>query len=240
MLLLSLDTSTATVTAGVVRVLLPREITAGPAEAGAELPVRVLAQHTADEPFAHAEKLMPLAEDALTEAGVTLRALDAVVVGLGPGPFTGLRVGIATAEALGDALDRPVLGVPSHDGVALSLSIHQPPGPFLVVTDARRKEVYVTAYSHLRHRIGDPQVLAPSVLPDWIASLAAAPVAITGAGAALAGLDLPLLEPGTASLGLVRAAGPALATGAVPGPLTPLYLRRPDATEPTAGKSVLA
>ncbi len=237
MLLLTLDTSTPTVTAGVVRVLLPNEIIAALAADASPPPVLVLAQHTVDDPFAHAEQLMPLANAALAEAAVTLSALDAVVVGLGPGPFTGLRVGIATAEALGDALDRPVLGVPSHDGVALS--IDGPPGPFLVVTDARRKEVYVTAYGKAGHPISGPQVLAPSALAHWIASLAAAPVAITGAGAALAGLDLPVLEPGTASLGLVKAAGLALVTGAVPGPLTPLYLRRPDATEPTAGKSVL-
>lgn len=237
MLLLTLDTSTPTVTAGVVRVLLPNEIIAALAADASPAPVQLLAQHTVDDPFAHAEQLMPLANAALAEAGVMLSALDAAVVGLGPGPFTGLRVGIATAQALGDALDRPVLGVPSHDGVALS--IDQPPGPFLVVTDARRKEVYVTAYGRAGHPISRPQVLAPSALAGWIASLTAAPVAITGAGAELARLELPLLKPGATSLGLVRAAGPALVTGAVPGPLTPLYLRRPDAIEPTAGKSVL-
>ena len=64
---------------------------------------------------------MPLAREALDAAGHTLRGLDAVVVGLGPGPFTGLRVGIATAAALGDGLGIPVHGVPSHDGLARSL-----------------------------------------------------------------------------------------------------------------------
>lgn len=153
MLLLALDTSTPTVTAGVVQVLRPHELIEALAADESASGVKVLAQHTADDPFAHAELLMPLAGAALSEAGLALSELDAIVVGLGPGPFTGLRVGIATAEALGDALDKPVYGVPSHDGIALS--IDEPPESFLVVTDARRREVYVTAY---KRRVNRPAV----------------------------------------------------------------------------------
>ena len=98
------------------------------------------------DPFAHAERLMPLAQAALAEAGHGLEELDAVVVGLGPGPFTGLRVGIATAAALGDGLDIPVHGVPSHDGTARALAPSSANGRLLVVTDARRREVYLSAY----------------------------------------------------------------------------------------------
>ena len=81
-----------------------------------------MAQESLTDPFAHAERLMPLAHQALTGAGITLAELDAVVVGLGPGPFTGLRVGVATAAALGDGLAIPVHGVPSHDGLARALA----------------------------------------------------------------------------------------------------------------------
>lgn len=240
MLVLALDTATPAVTAGVLRVLLPHEMVDAidPAAAGATpAPVTLLSQHTVDDAYGHAEHLMPTAAAALAEAGIDQRELDAVVVGLGPGPFTGLRVGIATAAAFGDGLDRPVYGVCSHDGLARSIDAW--PGPLLVITDARRREVYLSAYDGVGRRIHGPAVLAPAALPELIATLSAAPVGVAGPGAVLAGLELPMIELGPAAFGLVRAAGPALVTGAVPGPLTPLYLRRPDVAEPSVAKSVL-
>ena len=116
---------------------------------------------------------MPLAREALDDAGHTLRDLDAVVVGIGPGPFTGLRVGIATAAALGDALDIPVHGVPSHDGLARSL--RPLPGDLLVVTDARRREVYLSAYRGDGHRAVGPLVLAPAAVPAGCSPSTACP-----------------------------------------------------------------
>ena len=101
----------------------------------------VLAEHSLTDPFAHAEQLIPLLHCALADAGRRLQDAQAVVVGLGPGPFTGLRVGIASAAALGDGLDIQVHGVPSHGALAAGIS-----GDVLVVTDARRREVYVSAY----------------------------------------------------------------------------------------------
>lgn len=241
MLVLIIDTSTPLVTAGVCRVLQPNELIeaaqAAAAGGGPVRPVVGLSERAVDDAFGHAERLMPLVTDALAEASEPLAALDAIVVGLGPGPFTGLRVGIATAEALGDALGLPVYGVPSHDGTAAVLG--EVAGPFLVATDARRREVYVSAYDGGRRRIGGPDVIAPAALGEWLTGLAERPTAITGAGAALTGLELPVIAPGSITVGLATAAGPALVTGVVPGPLSPLYLRRPDATEPGAGKSVL-
>lgn len=202
------------------------------------------------DPFAHAERLMPLATAALMSIGQKVNDLDAVVVGLGPGPFTGLRVGIATAAALGDGLDIPVHGVPSHDGTARALAptlSARPPGQLIVVTDARRREVYLSAYRSDGSRQLGPLVIAPGQVPELLAEHGIAAGYLTGAGA-------PLLEPcrgsgfepaavdsdGIArSLGMVERAAIALLTGTVPGPLTPLYLRRPDATEPGARKSVL-
>ena len=252
MLVLAVDTSTPSVTAGVVRLREPHEIIAalaggGAAGEAAARPGAVLAEHVVTDAFAHAERLMPLASAALADAGHTLQDLDAIVVGLGPGPFTGLRVGIATAAALGDGLQIAVHGVPSHDAAARSMAPWQ--GDLLVVTDARRREVYLSAYREDGSRALGPLVVAPTAVPDLLAGHGISAARIAGAGAGLlapqrdsgfapAAVEIP---PGDVSLtlGLVERAAVALLTGAVPGPLTPLYLRRPDATEPGARKSVL-
>lgn len=247
MLLLAIDTSTPTVTAGVVALSLPSEIIAAPA---AE-PVRVLAEHRITDQFAHAEQLMPLVCLSLDEAGQSLSQLAAIVVGLGPGPFTGLRVGIATAQALGDALDVAVHGVSSHDATARSYLAESALGPapaagdFLVVTDARRREIYLSAYSGNGLLRFGPAPVAPADVPAQLAEHGVRPGGMLGAGTPLLA-DVPGLHsvptlPFAAgrSAGLVLAAARALLTGVVPGPLIPLYLRRPDATEPGARKSVL-
>ncbi|MEN3263580.1 tRNA (adenosine(37)-N6)-threonylcarbamoyltransferase complex dimerization subunit type 1 TsaB [Pseudonocardia sp.] len=245
MLVLALDTATPAVTAGVV------ELTgAGPVERS----VRVT--HDARK---HAELLMPGVLAACSDARVALRDVDAVVTGTGPGPFTGLRVGMVTAAALGDALGVPVHGVCSLDAIAADASRGATlGGPLLVVTDARRREVYWALYAALhdaalhdadlrdadlrdsvRHdaasRIDGPHVEAPAALADRVAELGA--VAAAGGSAGL--LGLPVREPASPSpAGLVAVAAAALRSGAVPGPLEPLYLRRPDAVEPQARKPV--
>lgn len=247
MLLLAIDTSTPTVTAGVVSLLRPHEMI-GADGAPAGRPVALLDERTVTDAFAHAEQLMPLVVAALAQAGSALSAVEAVVVGLGPGPFTGLRVGIATAQALGDALDLPVHGVGSHDAAARA-HLHALPqradGPILVVTDARRREVYLSGYAADGRRLLGPLPVAPAAVPALLAEHDLTPSVLVGAGASLlAGvLDVATAPAATTdagiSTGLVLAAARALLTGAVPGPLTPLYLRRPDATEPAARKSVL-
>ncbi len=240
MLVLAIDTSTPVITAGVVAVKRPHELAEEMAAGDAEpQPVRLLAERSVTHAFGHAEHLMPLITAALDETGHTVRDLEAVVVGVGPGPFTGLRVGMATAAALGDGLGVPVHGVPSHDAVARAAAADD--GDFLVVTDARRKELYATAYTASGEPAHGPDIVAPAALADWCAARGVAPQWITGAGAELAaGLALPVRSPARRlSEGLIACAVRALLTGAVPGPLTPLYLRRPDATEPHAPKPVL-
>jgi tRNA threonylcarbamoyl adenosine modification protein YeaZ len=250
---LALDTSTPSVTAGVVRLLRPHEFAAAVHRESAPArprPAELLAEESVTDPFAHAERLMPLATAALMSIGQRVNDLDAVVVGLGPGPFTGLRVGIATAAALGDGLDIPVHGVPSHDGTARALAPNlsaRPPGQLIVVTDARRREVYLSAYRSDGSRQLGPLVIAPGQVPELLAEQGIAAGYLAGAGAPLLEAHRgPGFEPVTVdsdgiarSLGLVEGAAIALLTGAVPGPLNPLYLRRPDATEPGARKSVL-
>ncbi len=252
MLVLALDTSTPSVTAGAVRLREPHQIIAA-LDGGATdqdeaaRPGTLLAQRVFTDAFAHAERLMPLARSALADADLTLGRLDAVVVGLGPGPFTGLRVGIATAAALGDALDIPVHGVPSHDGTARSVAPFS--GDLIVVTDARRREVYLSAYREDGRRVLGPVVAAPASVAALLAEHGITPARVTGAGAGMLSVqgeqafpapDVAGSGPGpSTALSLVECAAVALLTGVVPGPLTPLYLRRPDATEPGARKSVL-
>src|SRR5690606_27829252 len=106
----------------------------------------VVAERRSDELMKHAEQLAPLIAAVLTEAGAAQIDVTAVAVGVGPGPFTGLRVGLATARTLAMVLEIPVYGVCSLDALALeAVAAGTVQGPFLVATDARRKEVYWAA-----------------------------------------------------------------------------------------------
>ena len=221
MLVLALDTATPAVTAGVLTV---------------DDGIRTLAQRVTVDARAHGELLLPQVTEALGQAGVTMAELDAIVCGSGPGPFTGLRVGMVTAAALGHALDRPVYPVSSLDAIAADLAEAE---PTLVVTDARRREVYAAAYDRTGHRIDGPQVIKPSVLAERLAELGVTRAAGQGAELYADILGLPVVGPPYPSpRGLAAVAAPALLAGAAPEQLTPLYLRRPDAVEPGARKKV--
>jgi len=162
----------------------------------------------------HGEQLAPLIDRALRETGLVRQDLTAVGVGVGPGPFTGLRVGMATAAAYGHALGIPVYGVCSLDAIGLETT-----GDVLVVTDARRREVYWALYRN-GLRVGGPAVSAPADVPPGAGAVAGSPE-----HAAL--FDLPRLEPVyPAASALVRVVAD---WSADPDPLVPLYLRRPDA-----------
>ncbi|WP_254658773.1 tRNA (adenosine(37)-N6)-threonylcarbamoyltransferase complex dimerization subunit type 1 TsaB, partial [Mycobacterium avium] len=139
-LVLALDTSTPAVTAGIVR----RD------------DLSVLAQRITVDARAHAERLTPNVLAALHDSGLNMTDLVAVVVGCGPGPFTGLRAGMATAAAYGHALGIPVHGVCSLDAIG-----GQTTGDTLVVTDARRREVYWARYRD-GVRTDGPAVAAPA------------------------------------------------------------------------------
>ncbi|CAL9673590.1 putative protein [Actinosynnema sp. ALI-1.44] len=221
MLVLALDTATPAVTAGVVE-LTP------------DAPPRLLARRVTVNAKAHGELLTPHLQEALAEAGKTLRDLDAIVCGSGPGPFTGLRVGLVTAAALGQALNRPVYPVPTPDAIALDANTGH---PLLVATDARRKEVYWAAYDAAGRRTDGPHVDKPADVLDKLPAVTAA----AGEGARIYAdvLGLPVVDvryPSPTSL--VAAAAGELLAGARPAALTPLYLRRPDAVEPVGRKRV--
>lgn len=199
---LAIDTATPAVTAAVVR----RDDIGRIAVAG---------QRVSVDARAHAELLTPNVLAALAEARLTMADLVAVVVGCGPGPFTGLRVGMATAAAYGHALGVPVYGVCSLDAIGVLTS-----GEVLVVTDARRREVYWARYRD-GLRVDGPGVSAIADVPVRDADRVAGPPEF----AAMFGL--PCIEPVYPTpAGLVAAVSDW--TGE-PGPLLPLYLRRPDA-----------
>jgi tRNA threonylcarbamoyl adenosine modification protein YeaZ len=221
MLVLAIDTATPAVTAGVV-------------DLTADSPPRLLAQRVTLNAKAHGELLTPHLIDALAEAGRTFADVDAIVVGAGPGPFTGLRVGLVTAAALGQALGRPVYPVPTTDAIAIAAGTGE---PLLVATDARRREVYWAVYDAAGRRVEGPNVDRPADVASRELDVRAA----VGEGAVLYAdvLGLPVVEPHHPTpVGLVAAAAAEVLAGAEPGPLTPLYLRRPDAVEPVGRKKV--
>ena len=140
---------------------------------------------------------------------------DLVVAGVGPGPFTGLRVGIVTAAVVADSLGVPVVGVCSLDGLGAPDTG--------VVTDARRREVYWAAYDGAGQRVDGPHVMAPSPAAQALSGLAH----LVGDGAllhaeAFGGRGTEPRYPSCVRLAEVAVSSPGL-------PLTPLYLRRPDA-----------
>lgn len=206
-LVLAIDTATPAVTAGLVRC----------DGSGDE----VLAERVTVDARAHAEQLTPNIVGALDDAELAADRLDAVVVGCGPGPFTGLRVGMATAAAFGHALGIAVRGVCSLDAIAVGTT-----GDVLVVTDARRREVYWGRYRD-GVRVDGPSVNAAADVPAGAGAVAGSPE-----HAAL--FELPRLAPVYPSAaGLVAAVAD---WGVEPQPLVPLYLRRPDAKPPAASR----
>ena len=201
-MVLAIDTATPAVVAGVLR-------------RHDDGRIETLAQRIAVDAHAHAELLTPNVVAAAGDAGLSLDAIDAVVVGCGPGPFTGLRVGMATAAAYGHALGVPVHGVCSLDAIG-----KQTRGEVLVVTDARRREVYWARYRD-GVRVDGPGVAAAADVPRGGAGQ------VAGSPAHCALFDLPRVEPAQPSpAGLVAAVGD---WDGEPDPLIPLYLRRPDA-----------
>lgn len=219
MLALVIDTSSAAVTAGV-------------AEVASGVAPRVLAQQVIIDARAHGERLAPSIQASLAEAGVRFPDLAAVVAGTGPGPFTGLRVGLVTAAAIGDATGLPTYGVCSLDAIA---AVHADCADLLVAGDARRKEVYWARYRH-GIRTAGPEVTKPAELSTEAAAMA-------GAGARLYSdvLGLPLLEEDYPPVAGLAAVAAERVLNRAPGePLTPLYLRRPDAVAPGERKQVTA
>lgn len=188
---------------------------------------RVVAESTAVDALRHGELLAPSIRAVLAEAGVEVGDVTRIAVGVGPGPFTGLRVGLVTARTMAAALLVPVVGVCTLDVVAAAVTRA---GPFMVATDARRKEVYWARYDSPTSRVGDPAVDKPADVADD------GPVAGIGPTLYPAHFPHPLAPefPSAADLARLVASGSARLL-----PVQPLYLRRPDVAEPGSRKKVL-
>jgi tRNA threonylcarbamoyl adenosine modification protein YeaZ len=191
----------------------------------------VVAERRSEQRMKHGEQLAPLIEALLADTGVVRQDLTALGVGVGPGPFTGLRVGLVTARTLAYVLELPVYGVCSLDVVALEAALGATPvgTVFTVATDARRKEVYLATYDDRGRRLAGPDVVRPAE--------AATDGPVAGEGAVLYPDAFPdLRQPVLPSAGwLARAVAEELAELHDPDPM---YLRRPDAIAPGAPKRV--
>ncbi|WP_207782554.1 tRNA (adenosine(37)-N6)-threonylcarbamoyltransferase complex dimerization subunit type 1 TsaB [Phytoactinopolyspora limicola] len=221
MLLLALDTATPAVTVAL--------------HDGA----RVVAESTTVDARRHTELLIPAVLDALAEAGADRRDVTEIAVGVGPGPFTGLRVGLAAATTWGAALDLPVRGVCSLDVIAYEVVRSGSAGaqPFAVATDARRREVYWATYDAAGQRTDGPHV-GPPLTPDEHVGTMLAALPAAGAGARLyPAAFAQVVEPEYPSAAVLATAVAASAVEIVEP--QPLYLRRPDVTVTTGRKSVL-
>ena len=191
----------------------------------------VVDERLSEVPMKHGEHLAPLIEALLTDNGLVRQDLTAIAVGVGPGPFTGMRVGLVTARTLAHVLEIPVYGVCTLDVIAIeALDTGAVTGDFLVATDARRKEVYLASYDDLGRRLDGPLVSRPA---DVASALPTA-----GEGALLYPEHFGhAVLPSRPSAGwLARVVAEERAELLDP---EPLYLRRPDAVASVSRKSVL-
>jgi tRNA threonylcarbamoyl adenosine modification protein YeaZ len=212
----------------------------------------VLAETTTVDARRHGELLASSIDAVLTEAGAGRLDITAVAAGTGPGPYTGLRVGLVTARVLGSALGVPVYGVCTLDVIAADAAKAAGGREFIVATDARRREVYWARYDAGGTRLDGPAVGIPADVAELAAaSQAAASQAAAGSqaggGILAAGAGVLLypgvlgepLEPAYPAAGtLARLAARQLAAGRPGTGAEPIYLRRPDARVPGPPKRV--
>jgi tRNA threonylcarbamoyl adenosine modification protein YeaZ len=219
-------------------------VTAALASISADGSAALLAERVTVDARAHGELLAPAIAEVLRAGGVAARELSTVVAGVGPGPFTGLRVGLVTAAALADTLTIPVYGVCTLDAFGWAASVASPSPssssspdgvPVLVATDARRHEVYWAVYVD-GTRVAGPAVNRPSEVDCSGIGFAVGDGALRYADVLRVPVrDEPRYPP---AVGLASLAAARMLHGAPSEPLTPLYLRRPDAVVPGARKAV--
>jgi tRNA threonylcarbamoyl adenosine modification protein YeaZ len=223
-LVLALDTATSVVTVALAQVT------------DAAGSIDVLVERSGVVANRHAELLAPLVDEVLHAASVGPADIGAVCAGLGPGPFTGLRVGVVTAASLADGLQIPVYGACSLDMIAADVDAGG--SPFAVATDARRKQVYWATYAGDRHRSDGPDLALPDVLAD---RLRGAVRTVAGPGATsyaddFTGFDVVDAQPRAGNL--VALVADRVVARAPSDRLEPMYLRRPDARPPGPRKKV--
>lgn len=196
---------------------------------------RVVSEAFALDARRHSELLTPMIAKVMADAGASRGDLTAVAVGVGPGPFTGLRVGVVTARVLGAVLGLPVYGVCSLDVIA-SVASAAAGTEFLVATDARRQEVYWARYDAAGACLEGPAVGRASSIAE------ARHLPVAGAGGPLYpeafGAVIGPMYPDARVLCDLVAGRPSGQAPVALLPAKPLYLRRPDAREPGPPKRV--
>lgn len=195
--------------------LLAIDTSAGTSVAIVERDRGVLAEHSTAETMRHAELLGVFISAVFTDSGVAPNDISGVVSGMGPGPFTGLRVGIAAARAFSLGIDGPVVPVVSHDAIAFAWYRDGGSGSLLVTTDARRRETYWSQYSGLDElgvpvRSLGPSLSRPADVPTQL------------------GTRIDATSVSAGALGMIAELGSP--TGRVFAADEPLYLRSPDVT----------
>jgi len=223
-LVLAVDTSAAVVSVALADV--------------SDLAIEPVATRDVAAPNRHGELLAALVSEVLAEAEAAPASLSAVAAGLGPGPFTGLRVGVVTATAMSDALGVPAYGGCSLDALAIAVGVGQ---PFLVCTDARRKQVYWALYDANGERVEGPDIATAASVADRFGG--SVPV-VAGVGASLYADDLAAFErvegvDYASATGLIHLVAQRVRDHRPSDVMEPLYLRRPDAQPPGRPKSVL-
>ncbi|BBK34653.1 tRNA threonylcarbamoyladenosine biosynthesis protein TsaB [Stella humosa] len=186
----------------------------------------------------HAAHLAPLVRSVLADAGTAAAELDAVVATVGPGSFTGLRVGLALAQGIAIAAAIPAWGISSFDVHARAAGGAR---PLLLAIDSRREEVFVRILT--KEGAGEPFVATPSGIAARLSGWgAAAPIAVAGDAARLvaaalsaSGVPAIVVHDGPADAAVLAAAAAAmLAAGQPLLPPRPVYLRPPDVSLPPA------
>ncbi len=205
--------------------LLAIDTSAGTSVAVVDRERGVLSELTTLDTMRHAEVIGTMIQGALRQASIAPQRLSGVAAGMGPGPFTGLRVGIAAAKAFALGIRRPLVPIVSHDAVALERYAGGHTGALLVVTDARRRELYWSAYegvdeSGIPLRSAGPGLSKPTELPFG---------------------DLPRFDAASVSAGRLGLLAEQLYHHGRPfAQDRPLYLRSPDVTPSTGPKRVTA
>ena len=208
--------------------LLAIDTSAGTSVAVVDHDRGILAEHSSDDTRRHAEVIGALIAACLADSGVAVSELAGVVAGMGPGPFTGLRVGIAAARAFAVGAGKPVIPAVSHDAIAFGCT-----EPLLVATDARRREVYWSTYSGsdaagLPTRTSGPRLTRVGELETAVDGFA----------------GYRLVEAATVSAGALGMLAEAIAANGRPfedsfdGHPGALYLRSPDVTMSSGPKRV--
>jgi len=198
----------------------------------------------------HVELLMPTVKSVMKDAKIRRRDLSGIAVGMGPGPYTGLRVGIAAAQMLSVALKIPVYHRCSLDVLGLDWALTNPQGPYIVCTDARRKELYWAIYDHQGRRVEGPYVSTSDQIPDLgcvgpgilapHADVRVDPFLAIKLGVLIDPYEtLPSPEEASDIVGLDASLLAAYAHELPDVGPEPLYLRHADADEPGRVKSVL-